>query len=92
MPKLKEAMKEGVTEGRELLERHCNFDGKSFRPSGADSTDEDEKYDEEDEVKDVAIEEGGNKVTMDGETMHFDTAVEVCLHGRSTRMPAQSTF
>ena len=46
-------MKEGVTSGRELLQRHCNFNGEAFRPSCADSTYEDKTDDKE----------GGSNVT-----------------------------
>ena len=48
-------MKEGVTWGREPLERHCNFDGEAFRPSCADTTYE-TGYKEE-EVEDSALKE-----------------------------------
>ena len=50
-------MKEGVTSGRKLLQRHCNFNGEAFRPSCADSTYEDKTDDKEEEVEDVALEE-----------------------------------
>ena len=75
MPKLKEAIKEEVTRGRELLQSHCNFNVEAFRPSCADSTYGDQTDDKEEKVEDVALDEESSMVTVYEETMNFDTAV-----------------
>ena len=52
IPRLKQAMKKGVSRGRELLQEHCSFEGEAFEPSsdGAES-DEAETDDEEEELE-----------------------------------------
>ena len=75
-------MKEGVSRGRELLQEHCSFEGEALEPSsdGAES-DEAETDDEEEEVEDIdSSEELANVVTVYGDALHHDTAVEVCLN------------
>ena len=87
-------MKKGVSRGRELLQEHCSFEGEAFEPSsdGAES-DEAETDDEEEEVEDIdSSEEWANVVTVYGDALHHDTAVEVCLNGGRDRMPSQSRF
>ena len=81
IPKLKQAMKEGVSRGRELLQEHCSFEGEAFQPSsdGAES-DEVETDDEEEEVEDIdSSEEWANIVTVYGDALR-------------DRMPSQSRF
>ncbi|XP_063681948.1 uncharacterized protein LOC134816877 [Bolinopsis microptera] len=78
IPRLLQAMKKGVSRGRRLLQEHCNFKGEAFQTSsdGAES-DEAETDDEEEEVEDIdSSEEWAKIVTVYGDSLHHDTAVE----------------
>ncbi|XP_063694133.1 probable ubiquitin carboxyl-terminal hydrolase FAF-Y [Bolinopsis microptera] len=79
---LKQAMKEGVSRARELLQEHCSFEGEAFQPSydGAES-DESETDDEEEDVEDIdSLEEWANIVTVYGSSMRAQYNDTSALH------------
>ena len=87
IPKWKEAVKEGVTE----VENYFKGTATSTERL-SDHLVLTVQMKTKQMTKRKTLEEEENMVTVDGETMYFDTSVKVSLNGGRDRMPAQSRF